>query len=63
MKCRFGPGIVIKPDGVNELDPCDYDLIEKHRNVTVEVLRCRVCGHTEILWHRQENTIDEEGVE
>lgn len=60
-KCSFPGGITIKPDGVNELDPCEYELIEKYRNVTVEILRCKKCGHVEILWFRQENT--EEGDE
>lgn len=63
MKCSFGPGIVIKPNGEDELDPCRYELIEKHENVTVEILRCKKCGHVEILWHRQEDTTDEEGEE
>lgn len=54
-KCSFGDGIIIKPDGVNELDPCVYETIETHRNVTVEVLRCKKCGHVEIMWHRQED--------
>lgn len=62
-KCSFGPGVTIKPDGINELDPCDYELIEKHGNVTVEILRCKKCGHIEILWHRQEDTIDEGGMD
>lgn len=56
-KCNFG-GVCIKPDGVNELDPCIYETIEKHRNVTVEVIRCKNCGHIEVLWERQENTED-----
>ena len=60
-KCSFGNGVAIKPDGINELDPCSYEVMETHRNVTVEVLRCKRCGHIEILWHRQEDTIDEEG--
>lgn len=57
QKCNFGD-VTIKPDGVNDLDPCVYELMEKHRNVTVEVLRCPKCGHIEILWHRQEDTED-----
>ena len=61
QKCSFGNGVVIKPDGINELDPCRYEVMETHSNVTVEVLRCKRCGHVEILWHRQEDTIDEEG--
>jgi hypothetical protein len=56
-KCDFG--VTIKPDGVNELDPCKYQPIEIHRNVTVEVLRCKVCGRIEIGWMRQEDTESE----
>ena len=55
-KCSFPEGVVIKPNGQDELDPCRYDVGEKYRNVTVEVLRCKVCGHTEISWYRQEDT-------
>lgn len=58
MKCSYGVGVSIKPDGVNELDPCSYEILEAHRNVTVEILRCKKCGHIEILWHRQEDTED-----
>lgn len=58
-KCSFGPGVTIKPNGVDELDPCNYETVAIYRNVTVEVLRCKKCGHTEISWHRQEDT--EEG--
>lgn len=57
QKCNFN-GLTIKPDGVNDLDPCDYELMERHRNVSVEVLRCKKCGHIEILWQRQEDTED-----
>lgn len=56
-RCSFGD-VSIKPDGVNELDPCIYETLETHRNVTVEVIRCKNCGHTEVLWKRQENTED-----
>lgn len=56
-KCNFG-GLTIKPDGEHELDPCIYEQIEKHKNVTVTVLRCKKCGHTEILWERQADTED-----
>jgi len=55
-KCIFGDGVIIKPDGVHQLDPCIYETIEVHRNVTVEVMRCRKCGHIEIMWHRQADT-------
>lgn len=55
-KCEFPNGMVIKPDGVNELDLCIYEVVENYANVTIEVLRCKNCGHTEISWYRQENT-------
>ena len=54
-KCSFGD-ITIKPDGINELDPCIYEDIEMYANVTVVVSRCKKCGHIEISWIRQENT-------
>ena len=56
-RCSFGD-VSIRPDGINELDPCLYETLETHRNVTVEVLRCKVCGRIEVLWKRQENTED-----
>ena len=59
-KCSHPGGITIKPDGINELDPCRYEVIEVHRNVTVEVNRCKKCGHIDISWFRQDDTIDEE---
>lgn len=55
-KCEHPGGIIIKPDGVNELDPCVYEDIEKYKNVTVIVSRCIYCGHIEISWVRQEDT-------
>lgn len=55
-KCRFPDGLTVKPDGENELDPCSYKVVEEYSNVTVRVLRCRKCGHTELEWERQDNT-------
>lgn len=46
-KCQFPDGITIKPDGVNELDPCIYEEVEKWENVTVIILKCKRCGHIE----------------
>ena len=54
--CSFGEGITIKPDGVNELDPCVYEDIEIYANVTVIISRCKKCGKIELSWLRQENT-------
>ena len=60
-KCTFGDeaqNITVKPDGRNELDPCLYQEIETYENVTVHVLHCVRCGHSEVEWERQDNTID-----
>lgn len=58
-KCSFPPGIIIKPDGVHELEsPCIYDVVERWSNVTVEVLRCRNCGDVTVQWIRQDDTYD-----
>ena len=58
MKCQFPNGMSIKPDGIHSVDPCVYEDIEMHTNVTVIVSRCKNCGNIEISWHRQEDTID-----
>lgn len=55
-KCKFPDGIVIKPNGVDELDPCLYETIEAYRNVTVEIRKCKNCGNIDIVWRRQEDT-------
>ena len=55
-KCSFGDGIVIKPDGIHELDPCIYEDIEMWHNVTVVVSRCKRCGRIELSWIRQDDT-------
>ena len=60
-KCTFGDRnteITIKPDGANELDPCLYQEIGTFENVTVHILRCVRCGHIEVEWEQQDNTID-----
>lgn len=54
-KCSFGD-VIIKPDGIHEIDPCIYEDIEMYSNVTVIVSRCKKCGHIEISWIRQEDT-------
>lgn len=55
-KCAFPVGVTIRPDGVNELDPCIYEEVERYSNVTVSVMRCKNCGHTEVTWTRQPDT-------
>ena len=57
-KCEFPNGMVIKPDGVNELDPCVYEEIERYANVTVSIRRCKNCGNVEVVWFRQDDTVE-----
>lgn len=59
-KCKFPDGIVIKPDGVNELDPCIYEDIQVIHNVTVTVAKCKKCGYIDIAWKRQEDSWEED---
>lgn len=62
-RCRFkdinGNPIIIKPDGEHELDACEYVEVTRLRNVTVSILECKHCGHMEIAWQRQENTVED----
>lgn len=58
-RCRHPGGITIKPDGVNKLLPCLLEDKEIHRNVTVTISQCQVCGHIESSWERQDDTEDE----
>ena len=55
-KCQHPNGIVIKSDGIHELDPCIYEDIEMYTNVTVIVSKCKVCGNVDIQWMRQDDT-------
>ena len=50
-KCNFN-GFSYKPDGIHELDPCIYEEIETIENCTVHILKCKKCGHIEIMWNR-----------
>lgn len=64
-KCSMPDGLVIKPDGVNELDPCLYQTEEVYTNCTVEVSRCKKCGCYNVSWYRTAATeeVPEEGWE
>ena len=55
-KCQFPDGVTIKPDGVNELDPCVYVDIEMFTNVTVIISKCKKCGHIDIGWQATDDT-------
>ena len=56
-ECSHG-NVVIKPDGVHTLVPCVFELEQRLKNVTVEILTCPKCGKTSIGWYRQDNTED-----
>lgn len=58
-RCRHPEGITIKILGEYTADPCRYKRKEIHQNVTVEVSQCEVCGHIDITWHRQDDTISD----
>ena len=47
-RCKFKNGIVIKPDGIHELDPCQYQEVERYSNVTISIRRCEKCGNIDI---------------
>ena len=55
-KCNFSDGSVDVKIGDVSLDPCKYQLVEAYKNVTVEILKCSVCGHISIGWKKQDNT-------
>lgn len=55
-KCEFPEGVQIKPNGVDELDPCLYEDVEMYVNVTVIVSKCKKCGNLDISWIPQDNT-------
>lgn len=55
MPCDY-EGITIKPDGIHELSPHRFVLEKRLRNVTIEILRCPVCGEESVGWYRKEDT-------
>ena len=55
-RCQHPPGVVIKPDGIHELIACRPELKEVHRNVTVYVSQCPVCGHIDLAWEAQDDS-------
>lgn len=44
--------------GEIDVSSCAYELHQRLKNVTVEILRCPKCGRTSIGWYMQENTED-----
>ena len=57
-KCKLPEGVVIKPDGIHELDPCVYETQEVYSNVIVEIVKCKKCGHVSVMWHRTDDTVE-----
>ncbi len=55
-KCSYGDGFKFCLDGENEVDPCQYVEVERWKNVTVSILKCKKCGHIEICWEKQDNS-------
>lgn len=55
-KCTFPDGMIIKPNGIDELEACFYEEIERYANVTVSIRRCKNCGNIDISWFRQDDT-------
>lgn len=53
-KCTCDEKVLFQ--GKYEIDPCAYKVKEKYHNVTIEVLECKKCGHTEISWFKQDDT-------
>lgn len=54
-KCCHG-GITILPDGIHPLSPHRFKEELHLRNVEIQILRCKICGHVSIGWRRQDNT-------
>ena len=54
--CGANNGITIKPDGIHELSPHHFQKVQTLKNVTVEILQCKVCGKVSIGWYAQDNT-------
>ena len=53
-KCASIEGVIIKPDGIHELDPCIYEEIETHYGCMVKVLKCEKCGNIEVEWFKSD---------
>ena len=55
-KCQFPNGLIIKPDGENELDPCLYETKQVFTNCIVEILECKNCGNISVSWRKTGDT-------
>ena len=55
-KCKFPDNATIKPDGINELDPCLYETEAVYTNCIVEISRCIHCGTISVSWRKTDET-------
>lgn len=56
-KCKLDNQISMQLHGKKyEVDPCIYEEVERHENVTVIIHKCKNCGHIDISWEKQDNT-------
>ena len=50
--CDLNGWLEFKPDGQNTVSLHDYEEVEVIENVTVQILRCKRCGHLSIGYWR-----------
>lgn len=50
-KCKYREGMEFKIGDI-PVDPCLYKTEKILTNCTVELTRCKKCGHYEISWYR-----------
>lgn len=55
-KCKFLDNAIVKPDGINELDPCLYETEAVYTNCIVEISKCVNCGNISVSWRRTDRT-------
>ncbi len=54
-KCKHPEGMSVNINGI-PIDPCLYATQRVFTNCTVEISRCKNCGHIEINWYKTANT-------
>lgn len=54
-KCKWPDGIKLEIKG-HEVDPCQYEEIEKWTNCIVTISRCKRCGNIDISWQKTEES-------
>ena len=54
-KCKYREGMELKIGDI-PVDPCLYETEKILTNCTVELTRCKNCGHYEISWYRTATT-------